>query len=137
MSTYDDDLPGRFFDDEGLDGLDSEDKPIERDCSQCGAPYNLSLALAAEVLRAGDQHGPGIPPQLLPGLGPGRVDLPQPVDHTPQRLQPLPVEAMDQFLLLGLGRLQLLPRGRQVLIGFTAGGHPTGQLDPPGQATHV
>ena len=49
MSTYDDDPPGRFLDDEGLDGLDSEDKPIERDCSQCGEPYNLSLALAAEI----------------------------------------------------------------------------------------
>ena len=48
MSTYDD-LPERHFEDEGLDGLDSEDRPIERDCSQCGEPYNLSLALAAAL----------------------------------------------------------------------------------------
>ncbi|HEX8203815.1 MAG TPA: hypothetical protein VF590_25285 [Isosphaeraceae bacterium] len=48
MST-DDDLPGRFSEGDRLDGLDSDDKPIERDCSRCGGPYNLSLALAAAI----------------------------------------------------------------------------------------
>ncbi len=39
----------RFFDDSDLDGLDNEDKPIERGCSGCGRPYQLSIAAAAEI----------------------------------------------------------------------------------------